>query len=324
MYWYYKIPLCALALLAAFGLVYLLWTRLPEDVRGSMPWHSEQGSGDEAEPSDDDGGETKPVVGPSVPRPAVPPLGLKKEIEQRLETAGEQFEKGKLLAARELARKVIAEQRVGRFGSLWRRAVDIISKANTVLVNSDAPAPEKVAYVIQSGDNLVGIAKRFDTTVAALQRGNNLESTSSVIYPGAVLYIYQGKWSVAVNKEHFALMLLDGESVFKLYRVGIGRQDRTPVGVFQVNNKLREPVWHPPGRAIPYGDPDNVLGTRWLGIAPIEGTDPALRSYGIHGTWEPDTVGTAASEGCIRMLNDDVNELFDIVPVGTRVTIDNE
>lgn len=324
MYWYYKIPLCGLALLAAFGLVYLLWTRLPVDVRQSMPWHGETPGEEKVEPAPGTGGDAEPAPGPSAPRTVVPPAGLKRELEQRLAAATEQLGKGKLLAARELARKVVEDKAVARFGVLWRRAVDVVSEANTVLINSDAPAPEKVAYVIQSGDNLVGIAKRFDTTVAALQRGNNLESTSAVIYPGAVLYIYQGRWSITVNKEHFALVLLDGESIFKVYRVGIGRQDRTPVGIFQVNNKLPEPAWHPPGRAIPYGHPDNVLGTRWLGIAPIEGTDPSLRSYGIHGTWEPETVGTAASEGCVRMLNEEVNELFDIVPVGTRVTIANE
>jgi len=48
-----------------------------------------------------------------------------------------------------------------------------------------------------------------------------------------------------------------------------------------------------------------------------------LTGYGIHGTWEPETVGSAVSKGCIRMLNTDVEELFDIVPVGTAVTIEN-
>jgi len=71
---------------------------------------------------------------------------------------------------------------------------------------------------------------------------------------------------------------------------------------------------------IPYGDKENVLGTRWISLT-ATGQTPKVRGYGIHGTWEPDTVGKQASAGCVRLLNPDVEELFLIVPMGTPVTI---
>jgi lipoprotein-anchoring transpeptidase ErfK/SrfK len=245
-------------------------------------------------------------------------------IEQRLATAVDQLQKEKLLAARALARKVLDDPACEAFGGVWLRAAELISQVNTALLSSDVPAPEKTAYIIQSGDTLVGIAQRHNTTVPALQRGNRLDPISPVIHAGAVLHIYRAQWELRILKERFLLLLLDGETLVKLYRVGTGRQDRTPVGVFRVATKQQEPVWTPAGRVIPFGDPRNVLGTRWLGLEPIEGTDVTLKGFGIHGTWEPETVGAAASEGCVRMHNEDVNELFDIVPLGARVVIEGE
>ena len=59
--------------------------------------------------------------------------------------------------------------------------------------------------------------------------------------------------------------------------------------------------------------PENLLGTHWLALN--------VRGYGIHGTWEPDTIGHQLSAGCVRMLNENVEELFTLVTLGTPVEI---
>jgi len=349
MYWYYKYPLILLATLAVIGLAYIGWKHRPAGLfnralrraastqkaaaRGQAPADSVP-----SQPSR----ETE-AVRETVPPPAAPVSTSETPSEQatagtaavadsaalaihrkRLETARAQLKYDRLLAARVLARKVLHSPDIPPFSELWMEAADIISRVNTMLINSDAPCPEKVDYVIKEGDTLSKIAQQFRTTVEAIQRSNNLDSTSSRIYPGDVLHIYTGDWHIVVKRSRCLLLLYDGDELFKLYRVGIGRQDRTPLGVFRIYNKIREPAWTPPGKVIPYGDPRNVLGTRWLGLEPIEGTNPALKGYGIHGTWEPDSIGKAVSQGCIRMRNSDVEELFDIVPVGTRVVIEEE
>ena len=71
---------------------------------------------------------------------------------------------------------------------------------------------------------------------------------------------------------------------------------------------------------VPFGDKENILGTRWMSLTATGETPPA-RGYGIHGTWEPATLGKQSSAGCIRMRNSDVEELFMLVPEGTPVTI---
>ena len=94
----------------------------------------------------------------------------------------------------------------------------------------------------------------------------------------------------------------------------IGKENRTPAGNFLITEKLVDPAWTPPGKYIPSGDPENVLGTRWLKLTPTNGTDPSLEGYGIHGTTEPETVGTSCSAGCVRLRNEDVEELYDFIP----------
>ena len=91
----------------------------------------------------------------------------------------------------------------------------------------------------------------------------------------------------------------------------------TPEGDFEIATKLKNPPWYRRGERIEYGDPRNILGTRWIGFR-----DTAeYQGYGIHGTTKPESIGKAQSDGCIRMLNGDVEELFGLVTIGTPVII---
>jgi len=327
MYWYYKVPFLVFCGLVVAGCLYLVVSHLPQGVKDKITFRQTEqpGDGPRVVPSDnvDGGGDGPRVVPATSDFPGAQEL-LPEAALRRLEAAEEQLRNDNLLAARKLGAMAMTDLAGQEFGEHWFRAAEVVSRVNTTLLNSDAPAPEKVDYIVEQGDMLAIIARRFGTTIEALQRGNNLDMNNPLIYPGDVLKIYKADWHLLAIKSRFVLLLYDGEVLFKLYHVGIGRQNRTPAGDFEIKNKLREPAWTPPGRVIPYGDPQNVLGTRWLGLKPVGNTNPALRGYGIHGTWEPDTVGTPASEGCIRMRNEDVEELFDIVPVGTRVVIKDE
>ncbi len=320
MYWYYKVPLLILLALCLFGCGMLIWNRLPNDVRTAVTpsGNPEQSAAKGGDSRADDGDSAE--RGDAERRVASTP----KVVRKRLQAARSQLDDNNLESARALAEKVLSDDGVQRFSPPWQKAAEIVSEVNTALINSDIPSEEKVIYRIQRGDSLARIADQYNTTIGALQRGNNLDPNSARIYPGETLHIYQADWNILVVKEAFALLLRDGDELFKLYDVGIGRQNRTPTGTFTVTSKQKEPAWTPPGKIIPYGDPENVLGTRWLGLTPTGETDPNLRGYGIHGTWEPETVGTAASEGCVRMKNEEVNELFDLVPRGTPVRIRNE
>jgi len=167
-------------------------------------------------------------------------------------------------------------------------------------------------YTVKAGDALSKIAKKNNTTVELIRKSNGLKN--DVIYEGMKLKIMKTTFKIIVDISDHQLKLYAGDELIKTYPVATGRTGHaTPTGTFTIVNKLENPVWYHAGKAVPPGDPENILGTRWLGFS--------LKSYGIHGTTLPETVGTAASEGCIRMLNQDVEELYSIIPQGTTVTL---
>lgn len=125
---------------------------------------------------------------------------------------------------------------------------------------------------------------------------------------------------IRIDRAHNALHLFRDGKLLKAYRVATGRGNLTPVGRFEVVLKAHNPAWKTPeGKIIPGNTPANPLGSRWLGLS--AGAEPGL-IYGIHGTNEPFSIGAPASSGCVRMLNPQVEELFELVAPGTPVEID--
>jgi lipoprotein-anchoring transpeptidase ErfK/SrfK len=109
------------------------------------------------------------------------------------------------------------------------------------------------------------------------------------------------------------LVLLEGDHVLRTYEIAVGKRSTpSPQGRFQVVNRISNPIWCAGGRAVRPGK-RNPLGTRWIGLS--------KKGYGIHGTNEPDSIGKAASHGCIRMRNRDVEELFEMVETGVPVEL---
>lgn len=102
------------------------------------------------------------------------------------------------------------------------------------------------------------------------------------------------------------------------FPIAVGRAGwETPTGSYQVLQMIRNPSWQNPftGEVIPPGT-ENPLGTRWIGFW----TDGS-NFIGFHGTPNEETVGTPASHGCIRMYDRDVQKLFEMVGVGTKVSV---
>jgi lipoprotein-anchoring transpeptidase ErfK/SrfK len=171
--------------------------------------------------------------------------------------------------------------------------------------------PDSEAYAVQPGDSLYVLAKKHHTTVDFIKKINDLKSDN--IYPKMKLKIHTAPFLIRIDKSKNILVLYSNDEAVKKYSVATGKKNSTPVGEFKIMDKLVHPTWFKTGAILPPGSPENALGTRWMGF-----DKPA---YGIHGTIEPKSIGTQASEGCIRMLNEDVEELYSIVPVGTQVII---
>lgn len=126
--------------------------------------------------------------------------------------------------------------------------------------------------------------------------------------------------SITIDLSARKLSLYRDGRLEKTYSVAVGMPAYpTPVGSFRIISKIPHPTWTPPNSPwaaglspVPPG-PGNPLGTRWMGIS--------SPSVGIHGTYASGSIGTAASHGCIRMRIHEAEELFELVYVGTPVTI---
>lgn len=193
------------------------------------------------------------------------------------------------------------------------KAQEGIDNCNVRVLFSSEITPDSELYEVQKGDNLTRIAKKFRTTVELLAKSNNIQG--SAIRLGRKIKVPKVKFSIVVDKSQKILMLKADGEIFKTYKIATGKENKpTPVGTFTVTSKIVDPPWYQlNGKMIPAGDPANQLGSRWLGLS--------KPSYGIHGTIDPASIGQDVTEGCVRMKNSDVEELFSIVPEGTEVVI---
>ncbi|MBP7275557.1 MAG: L,D-transpeptidase family protein [Kiritimatiellae bacterium] len=241
---------------------------------------------------------------PTDPSTSTPPAAIVAWAE-----ASEAIARGEWGLARE---KAMAALDTNPPAALRRQIEDALNDIHTRLVFTPAPMPEKTDYVIEPGDTLGGIARKLGTTVEMVMKGNQLSQAH--IRPGDRLRVLTGKFRAVVSVRDRDMTVFLNDRFFKRYRVGTGKYEKTPTGDFQITDRIAHPTWwRPDGKAIPYGDPENVLGTHWLALN--------VRGYGLHGTWEPETIGQAESAGCVRLLNTDIEELFSLLPIGTPVSI---
>ncbi len=166
-------------------------------------------------------------------------------------------------------------------------------------------------YVVQPGDQLRRIAGRYRVPWTYLAKLNQVEPRK--IRPGLKLKVINGPFSALIDLNDFDLTIHAHGHFVRRYRIGIGKDDSTPIGKFKVIEKFVNPQYtDPAGQVIEADDSNNPLGECWIGIGD---------GFGIHGTIDPDSVGRAESRGCIRMHNADVEEVFGLLRTGSAVVI---
>ena len=191
----------------------------------------------------------------------------------------------------------------------------------------EKPDPADVElYEIRQGDTLEGIARKFKSLYGVkgtIMLLNNYKE-NAVLREGRKVRIAKGTWSAVVDKSLFTMWLCYDGCPFKSYRITIGMEHKeTPVTKFVVGNRNPKPAWWPPADMkvtgkipVPYGDPQNPLGEWWISLE-----HDLHHGIGIHGTNDPASIGSKASNGCVRMLNDEVCEVAAISYKGMGVTV---
>lgn len=144
----------------------------------------------------------------------------------------------------------------------------------------------------------------------------NIQFNDSITSPPT-----EEKWFV-LNKTKRILTYYHKDKVIKKYPVAIGKPStKTPSGKYTIVSKVINPTWGGGGyaKAVKGGSPANPLGYRWMGLSYKDGS-----SVGIHGNNSPYSIGKEISHGCIRMINSDVEELFNITSLKSVVWIGTE
>ena len=177
---------------------------------------------------------------------------------------------------------------------------------------------------------------KFDPATFKIYGGMSSGQTASLITPQEMPGIshktvdfYEpmeaGSILIRTAERRLYFVLKDNKAI--MYPVGVGREGFTWSGQNKITRKATWPDWHPPqvmvereaekGHVIPAfmpGGPENPLGARALYIGDTE--------YRIHGTTQPWSIGRAVSSGCIRMMNDEVIDLFNRVEIGATVIVE--
>jgi lipoprotein-anchoring transpeptidase ErfK/SrfK len=137
-----------------------------------------------------------------------------------------------------------------------------------------------------------------------------------------------------LDRRNRVLQVLEEGRELRRFPVAVGMPGwETPVGRFEVIEKIANPIWEHPanGRRFPPG-PENPLGTRWIGFyqdckgrSGFNGQEhlevKGCVTAGFHGTPNRSSVGQAVSHGCVRLFDEDARQLFDLVGLGTPVTV---
>lgn len=232
-------------------------------------------------------------------------------------------------------RRVLSEALLSEDGSLSaldaQTVRDTLSSVNKELVFSDEVTPGDPlaeSYLVQSGDYLSVIAPKYGLPYQFIERINHTKAER--LQAGKPIKVVKGPFHVRISKRDFRMDVYlndsDGTPIYiRSFRVGLGKADSTPMGSFIVapGSKVKNPSWRNPrtGEFFDKDHPENPIGEYWMAL---KGTDPqteSLTGYGIHGTVDPSSIGREASMGCIRMSDDDIALVYDMLMPGKSTVV---
>jgi lipoprotein-anchoring transpeptidase ErfK/SrfK len=186
-----------------------------------------------------------------------------------------------------------------------------------------ASAPVVAETRPQWSQSLSNFQPTIEEPAPGVDHGNSSDDLADQFQRQAVYYRSQHPvGTIIIDTAERHLYLIESETRALRYGIGVGRDGFTWAGLLTITRKQEWPDWRPPPEMIerqPYlprfmaGGPGNPLGARAMYLGNTV--------YRIHGTNAPETIGHAVSSGCFRLVNDDVIDLYDRTPIGTRVIV---
>jgi len=181
-------------------------------------------------------------------------------------------------------------------------------------------------YTVKSGDLLDILGRRMKVPYQILMQVNGIQRARG-LQAGRPMKVIHGPFHAKIYRSTFTLDLYLQDMYVRSFKLGLGAPGtETPTGLWRVKEggKLIQPPWYDERTKRTYRatDPDYPLGTRWIALDGMEGNAKGRTGFAIHGTKDPDQIGTAASQGCIRLHNDDVELMYNLlVPIYSQVEV---
>ncbi|MEE9212010.1 MAG: L,D-transpeptidase family protein, partial [Phycisphaeraceae bacterium] len=178
-------------------------------------------------------------------------------------------------------------------------------------------------HTVAPGDLLVRVAPRYKVPYQLIEQVNRVNARR--IRVGQKLKFIKGPFHAVIYKSAYRMdLFLDGPDGRRVYvtsfPVGLGEGDSTPVGSWIVarGRKTVNPDWRNPrtGKYFAADDPKNPIGEYWIGLKGADESTQDLAGYGLHGTIEPETIGTESSMGCVRLRPGHIKTIFNTLAEG--------
>lgn len=253
---------------------------------------------------------------------ASPPAPTEEKLAAIVRSGEQAAARGDLIAARQTLSEAMRSGLSGSQADAVRNQLVHIADETIFSGRIFENDPLVERYVIKPGDHMAKIARTTMVSPELLARINSIADVNR-IRAGRALKLVKGPFRAVVDKETYTMDVYLQDVLVRSYRVGLGADDSTPRGQWRVGTRLENPTYYHPrgGEIITADDPRNPLGERWIGLIGISGEALGQERYGIHGTIEPDSIGKSNSLGCIRMHNDDVEWVYDML-VEQRSTVE--
>lgn len=276
-------------------------------------------------PVDVTGGNTL-ATNPTTPAPTAPTLpatASASDVLGMIQNGEAELLKGNVLGARTILSKALIDSRS-------TAADHAILREKLTKINDDVMFGARIVagdstleeYKIVPGDRLATLPKKLQLPVTweLIARINKLTNPGALRI-GQVLRVPRGPFHAIISKGEFKADIFAGSpdepdqwTFIRSFNVGLGENDGTPVGNFTVRNKMSDPSWVNPRTGQKYAakDPQNPIGERWVGLEGV-GPSSSYKGLGIHGTVESDSIGKTKSMGCIRLGDEDVKWVYEML-----------
>lgn len=262
---------------------------------------------------------------PPAPGTQLPPSASTQDVRALMAQGDDAARKGDAVLARQLYSRALVDPSAAKADQeTIRQKAAALNEDLIFSPKVTAGDPLTETYTIQPGDAVARLPRKRDLAVdwRLIKRVNQLDDEDLTrLKVGQKLKLVRGPFHAIVTKSDYRLDLFAGSPdepenwvYIRSFKVGLGEGNGTPVGDFMVKNRQSNPPWTNPrtGEKFAADDPQNPIGEYWVGW---EGIGPAAgyKGFGIHGTIDPSSIGQQKSMGCVRLGNEDVGIVFEML-----------